>query len=240
MQYKSALMTEATGHIDGLVASHNRWGHYFRPRVTPVNPNSTRQSVQRSILANLANLWQDLTPEQRGLWAEFGAAVPSVNRLGQEIFLTGQLSYIKANSNLELIGEALVSDPPAEMNNGQAVTPDPETWEYNIDTQAWQLDVDRAGPESVDGNVLTFRGRAMNPSRNFYGGPYQLADVEPILLAAEDATPTAIIGTDDLSDYTIPETGAKIPMRFVVQYADGRLSHSQVLFLHPDLTTTSV
>lgn len=239
MQYKSALMTEATGHIDGLVASHNRWGHYFRPRVTPVNPNSTRQSVQRSILANLANLYQDLTPEQRGLWAEFGAAVPSTNRLGQEIFLTGQLSYIKANSNLELIGQPLVSDPPAEMNNGQAVTPDPETWEYNIDTDTWSITVNRAGLESVDGHVLTFRGRAMNPSRNFYGGPYQLADVEAIALGVDTAIPTAQIGIDDLSDYTIPETGAKIPMRFIVQYEDGRKSHSQVIFLHPDLTTTS-
>lgn len=240
MQYKSALMTEATGHIDGLVASHNRWGHYFRPRVTPVNPNTTRQNVQRSILANLANLWQDLTPEQRGLWDEFGAAVPTTNRLGQEVFLTGQLSYIKANSNLALIVEALVSDPPAEFNNGQAVTPDPETWSFNIDTDTWSIDVARAAPESVDGHVLTFRGRAMNPSRKFYAGPYQLADIQA--MAKEDAGQvcTAQIGVDDLSDYTIPETPARIPLRFVVQYEDGRLSHTERCFEIPDLQTTSV
>lgn len=240
MQFKSALTTETTGHIDGLVASHNRWGRYLRPRVTGVNPNTVRQNVQRSILANLANLWQDLTPEQRGLWSQFGAAVPTTNRLGQEVFLTGQLSYIKANSNLELIGEAIVSVPPAEFNNGQAVTADPDTWEYNVDTDIWTIEVNRAGPESVDGHVLTFRGRAQNPSRNFYNGPFQLADIQEFLSAAENAVITAGIGVDDLSEFTIPETDALIPMRFVVQYDDGRLSHSEATLIAPELTTTSV
>jgi len=240
MQYKSALMTEATGHIDGLVASHNRWGAYFRPRVTPVNPNSVRQNTQRSILANLAQLWQDLTPGQRSLWKQFADNTPQTNRLGQEIILTGQLAYIKANSPLELIGGTLVSIPPLEYNNGQAVTPDPETWEFNIDNDTWTIDVDRSGPESLDGNVLTFRGIAQNPSREFYGGPYQLSDVQEILAAAEDATCTAQIGVDDLCEFLIPETGALVPLRFVVSYVDGRYSHSEATLIAPDLTSTSV
>lgn len=240
MQYKSALMTEATGHIDGLVASHNRWGQYFRPRVTPVNPNTARQSVQRSILANLANLWQDLTAIQRSLWQEFADATPSTNRLGQTIVLTGQNAYIKANSPLQLIGGVLVSDPPAEYNNGQAVTADPDTWDFNIDTDTWSINVARAGVDSVDANVLTFRGRAQNPSRGFYGGPYQLADVQPILLGEAGVICTATIGVDDLSDYAIPETGALIPLAFTVSYEDGRYSHREFVMLAPDLTTTSV
>ena len=146
---------------------------------------------------------------------------------------------LKANSNLELIGEALVSDPPAEFNNGQAVTPDPDQWEYNVDTDTWSIAVSRAGAESVDGWVLTFRGPAQNPSRGFYGGPYQLADVQAIALALTGVICTAQIGVDDLSDYTIPETPARIPMRFVVQYEDGRLSHTERTFIIPDFTTTA-
>ncbi len=240
MQFKSALTTETTGNIDGLDASHKRWGRYLRPRVTGVNPNSDRQNVQRSILANLVQLWQDLTDGQRDGWKTFGINVPTTNRLGQEITLTGQLSFIKANSNLQLIGRTLVSDPPAEFNNGQAVTPDPDTWEFNIDTDTWSINVDRAAIESVDGDVLTFRGRPQNPSRGFFGGPYQLSDVEGIDGSDTSATPTATIGVDDLSEFVIPETGALIPLRFIVQYEDGRLSHSETALIPPDLVTTGV
>lgn len=238
MQYKSALITEATGHINGLVASHNRWGAYFRPRVTPVNPNSDRQNAMRSYLADAVQLWQDLTAEQRSLWDQWAANTPQKNRLGQDITLTGQLAYIKSNTPKMLIGDPPVADPPAEYNNGQAVTPDPDTWEFNIDTDTWSITVLRQGPESVDGKVLTFRGIAQNPSRGFYAGPYQLSDVEDILLAAASATPTATIGVDDLCDYAIPETPARIPMRFVVIYADGRYSHTERTLIIPTFTTT--
>lgn len=240
MLFKSALITAASGKINGMVASRGRSGQYLRELAIPVNPNTDRQNVQRSIFANLANLWQDLTPEQRSEWGLFADGTPSTNRLGQELILTGQNAYIKANSLLELIGEPLVSDPPAEFNNGQAVTADPDTWELDIDTDTWVLEANRAAGESVDGWVCTFRGKAQNPSRGFYGGPYQLADVEPILTAAEQAVLTAQIGVDDLSDYVIPETDALIPMRLVVQYADGRHSHSEHTLIAPTLTTTGV
>lgn len=240
MLYKSALMTMASGSVEGLTASHNRSGSYFRAKVIPVNPSTVRQNTMRTILANLAQLWQDLTAIQRSLWGEFADATPSVNRLGQDLILTGQNAYIKANAPIELIGGVIVSDPPAEYNNGQAVTPDPDTWEFNIDDDTWSIDVNRAGAESVDGQVLTFRGRAQNPSRGFYKGPYQLADVQPIPLAGIFATCQATIGIDDLSDYAIPQTGALIPLAFTVSYEDGRYSHRESTLIAPDLTTTGV
>lgn len=240
MLIKSALFTTASGHIDGIVASRNRSGQYLKARTIPVNPSTIRQDTVRSNLANLAQLWQDLTPLQRSLWGEFADATPTVNRLGQELILTGQNAYIKGNSPLLLMGQTLVSDPPAEFNNGQAMTLDPETWEYNTDTDTWSIEANRAGAESVDGWALLFRGRAQNPSRGFYKGPYQLAFFEPILLADVNMTIEATVGVNDLSDYAIPQTGAIIPMRVAVSYEDGRYSHSEALMVAPDLTTTGV
>ncbi|KKM06452.1 hypothetical protein LCGC14_1743870, partial [marine sediment metagenome] len=48
MLFKSGLITQGSGSIGGLTASHNRGGMYFRARTIPTNPATSFQTVVRN------------------------------------------------------------------------------------------------------------------------------------------------------------------------------------------------
>lgn len=64
------MMTDGRGKLGGQVASKNRSGAYVRTKVTPVNPNTSYQSVVRQRLASLSREWGNLTEPQRLAWNE--------------------------------------------------------------------------------------------------------------------------------------------------------------------------
>jgi len=238
MKYKSALMTQASGHIEGLVASHNRGGSYFKARTTPTDPQTQRQSDIRSNFANCVQLWQDITQPQRDGWDDFADNTPQKDVMGQDLILTGQQAFIKANSALLLADWSMAYDAPAEYNNGQAVSVVPDSFEYDPNAQEWWLDVERDDVESQDGRVMVFRGIAQNPSRTFYGGPYQLANITQMAAGETTEDPTAVIGDTDTCDHQIPNIDVMVPLKVGIVYADGRYPHREIYILEPELTTT--
>lgn len=64
------MMTDGRGKLGGQVASKNRSGAYVRAKVTPVNPQTSFQSVVRQRLASLSKEWGNLTENQRLSWNE--------------------------------------------------------------------------------------------------------------------------------------------------------------------------
>lgn len=64
------MMTDGRGKLGGQVASKNRAGAYVRTKVTPVNPNTSYQSVVRQRLSSLSKEWNALTENQRLAWNE--------------------------------------------------------------------------------------------------------------------------------------------------------------------------
>lgn len=61
-------MTDGRGKLGGQVASKNRSGAYVRTKVTPVNPNTSFQSVVRQRLASLSKEWANLSENDRSKW----------------------------------------------------------------------------------------------------------------------------------------------------------------------------
>ena len=61
-------MTDGRGKLGGQVASKNRSGAYVRTKVTPVNPNTSFQSVVRQRLASLSKEWVNLSESDRNKW----------------------------------------------------------------------------------------------------------------------------------------------------------------------------
>ena len=64
------MMTDGRGKLGGQVASKNRSGAYVRTKVTPVNPQTSFQSVVRQRLSSLSKEWGQLTERQRLSWNE--------------------------------------------------------------------------------------------------------------------------------------------------------------------------
>ena len=102
-----------SGSYQGIVSSRNRFGQYVRTRATPVNPNTTYQTVVRSRLAGHAASWRALTDAQREGWESLGLLVVRTDSLGQSYSLTGLQAFVMINNNKLAAGDAEVSDAPA-------------------------------------------------------------------------------------------------------------------------------
>lgn len=122
-----ALINPTLGEMRGSVAgntfSRNKGGTYVRLRGTPTNPNSTRQQVVRSILADLSQYWSsDLSAQEREDWGTWAQEHPVLNKLGQSIYLSGLDWFIKINSRLVDSATAILDEPPIGAGPGSLAT----------------------------------------------------------------------------------------------------------------------
>jgi hypothetical protein len=107
------MVGELSKSAGSTTASRNRNGAYFRTRVVPVNPNTTKQAAARAALASTAGLYRALTEAQRLGWESLGAFMERLDSLGRSYTLTGEQAYISVNRNLLTIGSAVISTAPA-------------------------------------------------------------------------------------------------------------------------------
>jgi len=98
----------------GLTVSQNgRNGQISRTLAIPTNPRTDAQLLVRSFLRNVASKWATLTQEERDAWTAEASQHASKARLGQSGPLTGSQLYAKINCSLLIIGDPVVSAPPA-------------------------------------------------------------------------------------------------------------------------------
>lgn len=113
MKYVAGLMVGVLSRKAGsTVASHNRFGPYFRTRVIPVNPNSANQILARTRLTGWSQAWRALTAAQRAGWAALGLTMSRLDSLGQSYDLTGLQAYTSLNISLQVIAGTTISDAP--------------------------------------------------------------------------------------------------------------------------------
>lgn len=108
----SALVSEMRNKLNGSVFSKNRAGNYLRNKVTPVNPQTTKQVNVRGSFGLLSSNWRDLTQEQRNGWNDASANFPYNNIFGDQKILSGLQLYVKLNQNLSTGGLPPITDAP--------------------------------------------------------------------------------------------------------------------------------
>jgi len=216
-------VVDISGSIGGTVFSRNRFGAYARPRTVPVDPGSARQVAARTRIAFLAEQWREtpVTEAMRIAWGVYAAGISAVNRLGEDITLTGFNAFIMGNSVKLLNGSDFVEDGPTEIGlpaqdpafqptlsaaNGITVVFD-DTFEWCDEDDAY-LSIELGQPQS--------------PSRNFFGGPYRFhAGVAGDSVAA----PTTPDGPTAVTCWTLIQ-GQKVWCRARILREDGRVSHA--------------
>ena len=113
-----AIIVPILGNLRGSIGantfSHNRGGDYVRRRVSPTNPNSTRQQTMRTFLGTLAALWSStLTPAQREQWNIWSGNQAKEGPLGNSINWSGINGYVALNTHLLDAGDLRIDAPPA-------------------------------------------------------------------------------------------------------------------------------
>ncbi len=214
------IAVDARGSIASTVFSRNRYGNYIRARVAPVNPQSPRQSDIQAIVAEVSSRWLFVaTLLQRVAWNLFAANVPTTNKLGEVINLSGFNQYVKSNVALGNSGLAYVDDAPTIFalpgeDTSYNSEIDAGTGKITIafdDTRDW-LDEDEAG-------MIVQMGIPQNPSRTFFNGPWRHAG---IILGDSVAAPTTPDSSIDVP-FEVAD-GQKVWTRAKIIRADGRTS----------------
>lgn len=107
-----SLVVDGRGKIGGHVASKNRGGAYLRTKVSPINPQSTRQSAVRSQFTGYSQGFRALTLIQIAAWNAAVSNFSKTDIFGDIKNPSGINLYVKLNMNLEQVGGTPLTDPP--------------------------------------------------------------------------------------------------------------------------------
>jgi len=206
---------QASGSIAGTTYARNRFGNYSRSRTKPVNPQSAGQNLIRSSLAYLSQYWGAiLSSEQRGAWATFAASVPSLNRLGEQVYLTGFNQFLKSNIVRLQAEQTIIQEGPTVLTLPETDPTFAVTADANGQSVSVAYDANLPWVTDTGARMHVYMGQPQNATRNFFGGPYKyMGSIEDGGTGTEQMTPP----------YTLTE-GQKVWFYARIQRSDGRLS----------------
>ena len=110
----SPLISEARGKLNGIVLARNQYGAYAREKVTPENPETTRQEEVRAFLTSASQSWRDLDDTQRAQWQKAAGEHSRRNVFGDLAPLNGFNHYVKINATLLNAGVSPLEVPGPE------------------------------------------------------------------------------------------------------------------------------
>lgn len=219
MLFKGLIATQLSGSLDGVTASRNKGGTYFRQRAIPVNPGTAPQTQVRSIMGQLAALWTNaLTAIQRSSWETYAENVPLVNRIGESITVTGLNMYQRSNIPRLQNGLPRVDSGPTVFNLGDYTAPTITSFTAPT-VLSLAFTVADAWVSEDDAAMLVYGARDTGIGIVFFKGPYRKY---PIQLLGNNAIPPTSphAGTHPF----VVSVGNQAFLKVAVTRADGRYS----------------
>ena len=134
------MMTDGRGKLGGQVASKNRAGAYLRTKVTPDNPQTTSQSIVRSIFSILSKKWSEsLSDVQRKQWNTGASSgeFAKTDVFGNSRNPSGFNLFVGMNSLQQATGGRQIITPPRKANF--------------LEVKAIQLAVQEGEPSTMQG-----------------------------------------------------------------------------------------
>ncbi len=212
-------VSQIRGKIGGTVFSRNRGGAYARNFVVPTNPGSPAQVAIRGIVTFLVNKWNVvLSPAGREGWDDYAANVPMVNKVGAEIFLTGQQHFIRSNVPRKQAGFVQIIEAPQIYDLGIFTTPTmdiPNGIAKEVDIN---INITDDWANSDTGLMTVSTSVQQNPTINYWKGPYLFGDS----IDGDSAVPLVSPVTVDTAFRYNP--GNKCFAQIRVLQGDGRMS----------------
>lgn len=214
-----ALVVDGRGKLGGHVASQNKGGSYLRTKVTPSNPQTIAQSTVRSIFGAISQAWSGLTGLQIIAWNAAADEWSRTNIFGDIKIPSGKALFQQLNQNLLLIGEALLTSPPAKADMVQGVVTD-----ATFGIGAGTLTVSGIGT-AANANVSTYASGPVSEGTTFVKNKMRLIGFSGI------GNPYAAVdGYDDyVARFGEPVVGQKIYVGFKYILDNGQASPLQTV-----------
>lgn len=108
-----AIVTDMRNKVGSQVFSKNRYGAYVRSSPLNVVSSTPAQVAVRSRFATFSTAWRSLTQLQRDCWNNAVIDFMHTDVFGATVRPSGFDLYVKLNCNLDQVGIAPISIPPA-------------------------------------------------------------------------------------------------------------------------------
>lgn len=172
----SALVTGMRNKLNGSVASHNRYGDYWRNKTTPVNPRTQFQQNVRASMATNARDWRALSADDRASWNGAAPSRPFTDIWGDKLIYSGFNLFMKVNQACANFGTPKFTqappNEPAPDDIGSVLVEGAEVLTVSV------------GRDVTDGQMLIVYGAA-----NFSAGKSYTKNLQKLLGVFPTATP---------------------------------------------------
>lgn len=217
MKYAPGLMVgQLSGSTGSTVASHNKFGSYFRSRTIPVNPNSSAQQGVRNTFAAISQEWRNLTQLERDAWIAAALSITLYDPLGVAYNPTGAQYFMSINQGVKLYSPtaAFSTAPPAP-----APPTAPATLTPTITTSGESLAF-TASPLGAGVKMVVEATRSISPGRKFIGR----SEYKQVYVSSAAATSPLNIAGGYEAVFGAPIVGLNVAVRAFTLLADGQRS----------------
>ena len=113
----SIAFNEFKGSAGDVTARVSKGRQVLSARSMHSSSKTPAQAVSRNRLAKISRSYKKLSDEQMKAWAVLAEKMKGISTFGSPAELTPHNAFVRINSNLQMVGESLMTDAPAYMND---------------------------------------------------------------------------------------------------------------------------
>ena len=113
----SIAFNEFKGSAGDVTARVSKGRQILSARSMHSSSKTPAQAVSRNRLAKISRSYKKLSDEQMKAWAVLAEKMKGISTFGSPAELTPHNAFVRINSNLQMVGEPLMTDAPAYMND---------------------------------------------------------------------------------------------------------------------------
>ena len=113
----SIAFNEFKGSAGDVTARVSKGRQVLTTRSMHSSSKTPAQAVSRNRLAKISRSYKKLSDEQMKAWAVLAEKMKGISTFGSPAELTPHNAFVRINSNLQMVGEPLMTDAPAYMND---------------------------------------------------------------------------------------------------------------------------
>ena len=215
-----ALVVDGSGKIGGHVVGKNRGGKYLRTKVTPSNPQTQAQTLQRSLLGGFSQQWSLLNEAQR---TSFNSAVNDF--IGTDIFgdsrtPSGQNLFVGLNMNTKNGGYPVLVNAPVKE---EVSIPVGLGCSINLTDAA--MNITLLNDAEAGSVVLVYATPPLSAGRSFAKNRFRL--LGHFAIQDSEISQTGSLYNAYVSKFGVPSVGANIQVSFRRVVSSGQVSPNQ-------------
>ena len=113
----SIAFNEFKGSAGDVTARVSKGRQVLSARTVPAKGKTPAQAVSRNRLSKISRSYKKLSDGQMKAWAVLAEKMKGISTFGQAAELTPHNAFVRINTNLQMVGEPMLEDAPAYIND---------------------------------------------------------------------------------------------------------------------------